>query len=152
MQWKCWEKQIQGCASVWGEMAYVFPIAKLLTQAFLLYRWEKSAFPLTVRPDVNLLSFDRYSSHVRIWNSVHILLLDSFNWIDHSGLSFVNQQETRVRLNPRKNSNGSDYINADFVKVKIIQFVVTTCICTSNIFIAKRQWFHRRRLCQAKAV
>lgn len=45
-------------------MAYVFPIVKLLTQAFLLYRLEKSAFPLTVRPDVNLLSFDRYSSHV----------------------------------------------------------------------------------------
>ena len=144
MQWKCREKQIQGCASVWGEMAYVFPIAKLLSQAFLLYR--------LVRPDVNLLRFDRYSSHVNDLKQRHILLLDSFNWIDRSGLSFVNQQETRVRLNPRKNSNGSDYINADFVKVKIIQFVVTTCICTSNIFIAKRQWFHRRRLCQAKAV
>ena len=28
-------------------------------------------------------------------------------------------QETRVRLNPRNNSSGSDYINADFVKVKM---------------------------------
>lgn len=28
-------------------------------------------------------------------------------------------EETRVRLNPRKNSNGSDYINADFVKMKV---------------------------------
>ena len=28
-------------------------------------------------------------------------------------------QETRVRLNPRNNSSGSDYINADFVKVNV---------------------------------
>ena len=28
-------------------------------------------------------------------------------------------QETRVRLNPRNNLSGSDYINADFVKVKM---------------------------------
>ena len=55
-----------------------------------------------------------------ILNSTEFKELHHFvHYIITSDFYFVIGQETRVRLNPRNNSSGSDYINADFVKVKI---------------------------------